>query len=75
MVESKPGKVVRDVMENMHMTDMPLETMAYQCFIAQLSNPEVRKGQMDMAVIAKRSFDAALAFREEAARVRKERAK
>ena len=41
MSESKSAKAVRDVVENFHMTDMPLETMAYQCFIAQLSNPEV----------------------------------
>ena len=50
-----------------------LEAMAYDCFLAHLSNPEVRKGQVDLQVIAVRSFEAALAFREVAANRRKER--
>ena len=50
-----------------------LEMIAYECFLAQLSNPEVRKGQVDLAVIAERSFAAALAFRETAAKYREEK--
>ena len=66
MAESKPVKAVRDVMENMRMTDMPLETIAYQCFLAQLSNPVKNEYRTEFAVLAKRSFDAAEAFCQEA---------
>lgn len=48
-----------------------LEMVAYECFLAQLANPNVRDKQNDMSVIASRSFAAAIAFREEAAKVRK----
>ena len=75
MAESKPVKAVHDVMENMRMTDMPLETIAYQCFLAQLSNPVKNEYRTEFSVLAKRSFDAAMAFREEAARVRQENGK
>lgn len=69
------SKTVKEVVSAMRFTDMPLESMAWQCFIAHLANPEVRNKQNDFSVIVKRSFDAAIEFREEAARLRKENKK
>lgn len=45
---------------------LPLETIAYQCFLAQLSNPVKNEYRTEFAVLAKRSFDAAEAFCQEA---------
>jgi len=61
-----------DILKDFSFSGLPLELIAFACFTAQLANPEVRSKQADVQVIAKRAFDAALAFREEAARVRKE---
>ena len=40
----------------------PMELVAYDCYLAMLSNPEVRNRGSDLETIARLAFKAALAF-------------